>query len=899
MASSTWESDYLNPDIDFTMDFRSSSAPPATGLLFADDEDIRGDSHYLGSSGLHNNIGRSMQKSPLDRPAEGTKLYDSYRSDRLRNLPLNRPAPRTAASDLSLSPPVDRRFLGEFRSQSAAPSLQSLGPPPGLERESDRVGTFSDSYLGSDESHMLLLGQRRAASTGVLGNKPPKSAHVRFGSVEGGGAVRPGAVRPSAKTLMDLIKEDVDSESPNSRGGYQDDYNHRNGDFREDRQQQRSQMYNQFPDGDDPYRNGDSRGYSNGDSRYPEPRNGLMSNGPGNFEDPMDHVSMRRGGPRNAYETMQPQNTRHQMAQPQAAQPQMMSRGQRMQYNDNRMQGGMDPQDNRMQNNNRIQNMQRQQTHDGIRQNNPYVQHVNMPGSQYEQQQQMYGSQMQSRVHPQVVPPGHTIFINPNSQPYGYMQYPQPVMPEGQQYVNIMPMQGGGGGQVQALGGAYAFWQPDGQTGGQTLTILNPNGSHGVPLSVANIHDDRSHGPQHTPPHGRSKEKNGSKSRRGGAIVGPRARNQGISTHDSLLAEFKSRKSHRDWTIREITGHVVDFCQDQNGSRFIQQRIEIGDLGEKEIVLQEVLPAVRVLRNDVFGNYVVQKLLDFGTPTMLAELYSTFQGEVLELSLQMYGCRVVQKALETLDEPSLLNLLPEFHNNVLSSIHDQNGNHVIQKWIQVVSQLSKGALANGDGETAAFFNEQIDFIVDDVLRNVASLSCHPYGCRVFQRILEHCVEPDKSRALDEIMECHRTLLDDQYGNYVIQHVLQYGRHGDREQILHFVLENGLLFLSRQKFASNVVEKLLKYGTDSQRKAVVREMLKIVAETTGGMSPNDVGCSVVLLMVRDAYANYVVQTTLDVISESQEKVQLLEELRSHSDELKSYTFAKHIVMKLEA
>lgn len=53
-----------------------------------------------------------------------------------------------------------------------------------------------------------------------------------------------------------------------------------------------------------------------------------------------------------------------------------------------------------------------------------------------------------------------------------------------------------------------------------------------------------------------------------------------------------------------------------------------------------------------------------------------------------------------------------------------------------------------------------------------------------------------------------------------------------------------------------------------------------------MSPNDIGCSVVLLMVRDAYANYVVQTTLDVILESQEKVHLLEELRSHSDELVS-------------
>jgi hypothetical protein len=100
-----------------------------------------------------------------------------------------------------------------------------------------------------------------------------------------------------------------------------------------------------------------------------------------------------------------------------------------------------------------------------------------------------------------------------------------------------------------------------------------------------------------------------------------------------------------------------------------------------------------------------------------------------------------------------------------------------------------------------------------LLRNVVSLSCHPYGCRVFQRIVEYCIEPKRSRALDKIKKCHRTLLDDQYGNYVIQHVLQFGRRIDRDSILQIVVENGLQSLSRQKFASNVVEKLLKYGSD--------------------------------------------------------------------------------------
>lgn len=187
---------------------------------------------------------------------------------------------------------------------------------------------------------------------------------------------------------------------------------------------------------------------------------------------------------------------------------------------------------------------------------------------------------------------------------------------------------------------------------------------------------------------------------------------------------------------------------------------------------------------------------------------------------------MVQKALEALSEDDLPQLLMEFHQSVLSCIHDQNGNHVIQKCIEVLSLKSKQATAVNDGYRADFFCEQIDFIIDDVLNNVVLLSCHPYGCRVLQRILEHCVEEKKCRALDDIAKCHKVLLDDQYGNYVIQHVLQYGRNSDRQSVLGIVVENGLLTLSKQKFASNVVEKLLKYGTPSQINALVREMLKV-------------------------------------------------------------------------
>lgn len=359
----------------------------------------------------------------------------------------------------------------------------------------------------------------------------------------------------------------------------------------------------------------------------------------------------------------------------------------------------------------------------------------------------------------------------------------------------------------------------------------------------------------------------------------------------TVLTEFRNSKN-RSWTVHDIAGHVVEFCQDQNGSRFIQQRLEVADVQEKLAVMREVLQSIRLLRNDVFGNYVVQKLLEHGTDFMKEELRDSLISEMLPLSLQMYGCRVIQKALESLLDDDVITLLSEFHGNVITCIHDQNGNHVMQKCIEVMSTKAKK-----DPTHEPPHCNRILFIIEDVLSNVSSLSCHPYGCRVMQRILEHCVDEQRIRALDQISTCHRTLLDDQYGNYVIQHVLQFGRHSDRDSILEIVAESGLLTLSRQKFASNVVEKLLKFGSAGQRNAIVREMLKTPADSDPGTGRE--GSSVVLLMVRDAYANYVVQTTLDVVSEGEERRALLQELNSHSEQLRNYTFAKHIVSKLSS
>ncbi|KAL6204537.1 hypothetical protein ACLB2K_021804 [Fragaria x ananassa] len=357
----------------------------------------------------------------------------------------------------------------------------------------------------------------------------------------------------------------------------------------------------------------------------------------------------------------------------------------------------------------------------------------------------------------------------------------------------------------------------------------------------------------------------------GGSVMGPWHLDAGCNLDESfassLLEEFKSNKA-KSFELSEIGGHVVEFSADQYGSRFIQQKLETATTEEKNMVYQEIMPQALALMTDVFGNYVIQKFFEHGLPSQRRELANKLFDHVLTLSLQMYGCRVIQKAIEVVDLDQKIKMVGELDGHVMRCVRDQNGNHVIQKCIECVPE------------------EAIHFIVSTFFDQVVTLSTHPYGCRVIQRVLEHCNDQNtQSKVMDEILGAVSMLAQDQYGNYVVQHVLEHGKPHERSAIIK-ELAGKIVQMSQQKFASNVVEKCLAFGGPAERELLVNEMLG----TTDENEP-------LQAMMKDQFANYVVQKVLETCDDQQREL-ILSRIKVHLNALKKYTYGKHIVARVE-
>ncbi|MEQ2270578.1 Pumilio 2 [Xenotaenia resolanae] len=214
------------------------------------------------------------------------------------------------------------------------------------------------------------------------------------------------------------------------------------------------------------------------------------------------------------------------------------------------------------------------------------------------------------------------------------------------------------------------------------------------------------------------------------------------SGRSRLLEDFRNNR-FPNLQLRDLPGHMVEFSQDQHGSRFIQQKLERATPAERQMVFGEILQAAYQLMTDVFGNYVIQKFFEFGSADQKLALATRIRGHVLPLALQMYGCRVIQKALESISSDQQSDIVRELDGHVLKCVKDQNGNHVVQKCIECVQP------------------QALQFIIDAFQGQVFVLSTHPYGCRVIQRILEHCTQEQTLPILEELHQ-HSEQLGQKY-----------------------------------------------------------------------------------------------------------------------------------------
>jgi hypothetical protein len=294
-------------------------------------------------------------------------------------------------------------------------------------------------------------------------------------------------------------------------------------------------------------------------------------------------------------------------------------------------------------------------------------------------------------------------------------------------------------------------------------------------------------------------------------------------------AEESSRFTN--YKITEVQGRIAELCKDQHGCRFLQKEVEKRDPDTIEMIFHETKDHFVELMTDPFGNYLCQKLLEFTNVTQRTELIHLAASDLVRIALNQHGTRALQKMIEYITTPEQIAIIiAAFDGQVVTLIQDLNGNHVIQKCLNHLQP------------------EQAQFIFDAVGHHCLVVGTHRHGCCVLQRCIDHATGKQQEDLVHCISQNAYTLVQDPFGNYVVQYILDLNEPKYTGTLcLQFCTK--VQSLSKQKFSSNVIEKCIRCADPDTRRLLARELI---------LPPNEME-----KILRDNYANYVVQTAVSV------------------------------------
>ncbi|KAH8101368.1 ARM repeat-containing protein [Cristinia sonorae] len=316
--------------------------------------------------------------------------------------------------------------------------------------------------------------------------------------------------------------------------------------------------------------------------------------------------------------------------------------------------------------------------------------------------------------------------------------------------------------------------------------------------------------------------------------------------------------------LEDLQGEIATLCKDQHGCRYLQKKLEEGIPEHRDMIFRETFSHFADLMTDPFGNYLCQKLLEYSTDDQRNVICESVAQDLVNISLNMHGTRAVQKMIDFLStRRQIHSIILALSLHVVVLIKDLNGNHVIQKCLNKLVP------------------EDNQFIYNAVAAHCVEVATHRHGCCVLQRCVDHASDSQRVQLVNEITFNALTLVQDPYGNYVVQYILDLNDPRFSDAVIRQFTGN-VCALSVQKFSSNVIEKCVRVAEHNTRKMLIGELLNRTRLEK---------------LLRDSYGNYCVQTALDY-AEPAQRALLVEGIRPVLPLIRNTPYGKRIQNKLQ-
>ena len=330
----------------------------------------------------------------------------------------------------------------------------------------------------------------------------------------------------------------------------------------------------------------------------------------------------------------------------------------------------------------------------------------------------------------------------------------------------------------------------------------------------------------------------------------------------------KKEASYENMSLKEITNKLELLATKKHGCKFLENYLKVSK-NRSDIINNEFYPKLYWIKlyelsNDLFGNYFIQTLIPELDSNNLISFTNIVISNLLNLCLNPHGTRVVQILINNIKD-NKYNLLLSF-KNALPKIMDKlinnlNGSFVLMHYAATIKD-----------------NE---IIYDFLNNNLVEIATNSYSCSALQKLIDLGTNKQKQQLLISIINNTDKLVGSQCGLYVLQFIMNKNNYYINDTILDKII-NKIIFLSKRKYSSNVIEKCLETCSPER----VNQLINIFKNET-----------IIRDLIKDIFGNYVIQKLLIVCTNDEIKEQILENIAQEFNTLQNLSFGQKLINKL--
>ena len=310
----------------------------------------------------------------------------------------------------------------------------------------------------------------------------------------------------------------------------------------------------------------------------------------------------------------------------------------------------------------------------------------------------------------------------------------------------------------------------------------------------------------------------------------------------------------------------------QSGSRFLQQKLVDDPSLAESLFFPHIMTYIQDLSTDQYGSLFIQKFISCLSEDKLFQFISLLSPSFTLISTDQYGSKLIESTLigllttDKLYHSFIKLILPHFQ----LLLHETNSSKIIMKLLQS---------NNNDNRMTHMQIQLQSSLMDLFIKEIPMLAINKKGCK----LLKDCFDSFSNDNVIKIVKCIEknitTIITNQYGNYIIQSILEMKNKEIKKSVFDLVRNNLILFAT-QKYSSNVIEKCID-NNDDVGCALMKQIL--IGDTFERLLLNNFG-------------NYVAQKVLMKVNDDV-KDMLLNKVILCVPQLKQLPFGQKLLAKL--